>query len=117
MPIKELYHNWKEKLSELRPQERVTRLRNFSWLLVGLYYGRSIHQSRIAAKIPGNANLPSKTRRLGRLLDNAAVRVREWYQPIACDLLQSLAASGEIQMIVDASKVGFGKILCQQEIH
>ena len=108
MPHKELYHTWKQKLAELRPQERVTRLRNFTWLLVGLYYSRSVHQSRIAAKIPGRSRLPSKTRRLGRLLDNAAIRVRVWYEPIARGILQAIAAVGTVRLIVDASKVGFG---------
>lgn len=34
--------------------------------------------SRIAGKIPGEAKLTSATRRLNRLLDNPAIRVREW---------------------------------------
>jgi len=108
MPLTKLYHIWKKKLAELRPQERVTRLRNFSWLLVGLYTSRSVHQSKIAAKIPGQACLPSRTRRLARLLDNPAFRVREWYHPLASDLLQAIAARGEVRLIVDGSKVGFG---------
>lgn len=108
MPIKELYHKWRQKLSELRPQERVTRLRNFTWLLVGLYQSRSVHQSKVAAKIPGQTRLPSRTRRLGRLLDNAAIRVREWYHPLAFGILYCIATVGEVRLIVDASKVGFG---------
>jgi len=108
MPIKELYHNWKQKLSELRPQERTTRIRNFAWLLVGLYQSRSVHQSKIAAKIPGLTVLPSRTRRLGRLLDNRSIKVREWYHPIASGIVQAIAAIGEVRLIADGSKVGFG---------
>jgi len=108
MPIRELYHIWKQKLCELRPHERATRLRNFTWLLVGLFQSRAVHQSKIAAKIPGQACLPSKTRRLGRLLDNAAIRVREWYRPIASRILPAIAAHGAVRLVVDASKVGFG---------
>lgn len=108
MPIKELYHNWKLKLSELRPQERVTRVRNFAWLLVGLYQSKSVHQSKIAAKILGLTLLSSRTRRVGRLLDNAAIRVREWYHPIASGIAQAIAAIGEVRLLVDGSKVGFG---------
>jgi hypothetical protein len=114
MPITELYHIWKKKLTDLRPQERITRLRNFSWLLVGLYTSQSVHQSKIAAKLPGQPCLPSRTRRLARLLDNPAFRVREWYYPLAQGLLQSLAAAGEVRLIVDGSAVaaqptvGFG---------
>lgn len=108
MPITELYHIWKKKLHELRPQERVTRLRTFAWLLAGLYISKSIHQSKMAAKIPGQIQLLSRTRQLSRLLDNRAIRVREWYQPLASGILQAIAGAGEVRLIVDGSKVGFG---------
>ena len=107
MPIPELYHTCRKMLSNLRPDERVTRIRNFSWLLSGLYESRSVHLSKIAEKIPGAAYLPSLTRRIRRLLDNPAIRVREWYEPIARTILERLA-DGEIRLIVDGSKVGFG---------
>ena len=107
MPITELYHKWSQIINQLRPQERVTRVRNFTWLLVGIYQSRSVHLSKIAEKIPGNARLPSLTRRLSRFLDNPAIRVREWYRPIAISLLQRVA-DGEVRLIVDGSKVGFG---------
>jgi hypothetical protein len=107
MPIPELYHTCRQMLRELRPGERVTRLRNFSWLLVGLYESRSVHLSKVAEKIPGSAYLPSLTRRMRRLLDNPAIRVREWYEPIAKSVIERMA-TGEIRLIVDGSKVGFG---------
>jgi hypothetical protein len=108
MPLIELYHIWKTKLSELRPGERVTRVRNLAWLLAGLYSSKSVHQSKIAAKIPGKACLPSRTRRLSRLLDNPAFRVREWYHPLASKIVRAMLATGELRLIVDGSKVGFG---------
>jgi len=108
MPITELYHIWKTKLTEIRPGERATRLRNLCWLLVGLYASKSVHQSKIAAKIPGTTCLMSRTRRLSRLLDNPAFRVREWYHPLASSLLQAVVAVGEVRLIVDGSKIGFG---------
>ena len=107
MPIPELYHTCHQMLRELRPGERVTRIRNFSWLLVGLYESRSVHLSKVAEKIPGRACLPSLTRRIRRLLDNPAIRVREWYEPIAKSIIERMA-TGEIRLIVDGSKVGFG---------
>ncbi len=110
-------------LLQLRPGERVTRVRNFSRLLVGLCLSRSVHLSQIANKFPAmtnstnptdystttNATLPSATRRLSRLLDNnPAIRVRDWYEPIARSLLERAAkGGGEIRLIVDGSKVGF----------
>jgi hypothetical protein len=41
-------------------------------------------------------------------LDNPAIRVRDWYEPIARSLLERAAqGGGEIRLIVDGSKVGF----------
>jgi len=107
MPINKLYHTWNQRLRQLWPEERKTRLRNMTWLLVGLYKSRSVHLSKVAEKISGSATLPSLTRRVMRFLDNPAVRVRTWYEPIAKAIIQHLA-NGEIRLITDGSKVGFG---------
>ena len=48
-----LYHTWFEQIRQLLPDERITRVRNFAWLLVGIYRGKSVHLSDIASKIPG----------------------------------------------------------------
>jgi hypothetical protein len=65
--------------------------------------------SKVAMKIPGNATLVSITRRLSRFLDNPAIRVREWYEPVARNWLTVMAESvGEIRLIFDATHVGFG---------
>lgn len=112
MPINRLHGTLQRLLRQLRPAERVTRIRNWSRLLVGLCLSRSVHLSKIANKIPTTkATLPSATRRLSRLLDNPAIRVRDWYEPIARSLLERRAAAqggSEIRLIVDGSKVGFG---------
>lgn len=107
MPTIELYHNWSRRIRELRPDERITRVRNLSWLLVGLYQSRSVHLSKIAEKIPGAACLPSLTRRVSRLLSNPALNVRRWYEPIARNIIQRVAHD-EVRLIVDASKIGAG---------
>ena len=109
MPTNRLYHTWMQEICELRPNERVTRLRNFVWLIVGIYQSRSVHLSKVAGKIPGLANLVSITRRLSRFLDNPAVRVRDWYEPIASRWIQSQwHCLKEIRLIVDGTKIGFG---------
>lgn len=107
MPIKELYHTWINLISKLRPDERVTRIRSFVWLLAGLYQSRSVHLSKIAEKVPGLAYLPSKVRRIQRVLTNPAIRVREWYEPIARTIIGQVA-HGQVRLIVDGSKIGFG---------
>lgn len=109
MPTNRLYHTWMREICELRPNERITRLRNFVWLIVGIYQSRSVHLSKVAGKIPGLANLVSITRRLSRFLDNPAVRVREWYEPIARRWIQAQwHCLKEVRLIVDGTKVGFG---------
>jgi hypothetical protein len=109
MPINTLYHTWIQRIKELRPGQRVTQLRNFVWLMVGIYLSRSVNLSRVANQIPGRAKLLSTTRRLSRLLSNANIRVREWYEPIARQWLEAqYRTAGEIRLIVDGTKVGFG---------
>lgn len=108
MSTNQLYHTWFKRIRQLRPFERVTRLRNLAWLMVGIFQSRSVHLSNIAGKIPGSAKLLSTVRRLSRFLANPAVRVRQWYESIARFLLRSMATTvGEIRLIADGSKVGF----------
>lgn len=107
MPINSLYHTWFCRIRELRSKQRITQIRNFVWLMVGIYQSRSVNLSRIAMKIPGRAKLLSITRRLSRLLDNPAIRVREWYGPIAREWLEAQYQHiGEVRLIVDGTKIG-----------
>jgi hypothetical protein len=89
MPINALYHTWMQRICELRPNQRITRVRNFVWLMIGIYQSRSVHLSKIAGKIPGPAKLVSTARRLSRFLENPAVNIREWYAPIARQWLEA----------------------------
>jgi len=109
MPTNKFYHTWFQRIRELRPNQRITQVRNFVWLMTGIYQSRSVCLSRIAGKIPGPAKLLSTTRRLSRLLDNPAIRVREWYEPFAGQWLEAqFCHLGEIRLIVDGTKIGFG---------
>jgi hypothetical protein len=109
MPINQLYDTWMQQICELQPKARITQIRNFVWLMIGIYESRSVQVSKIAGEIPGPAKLVSLTRRLSRFLDNPAIRVREWYEPIAQQWLQSQwDCLGEIRLILDGTKVGFG---------
>jgi hypothetical protein len=117
MPITQLYHTWIQRILELHPQERMTRVSNFVWLLVGIFESRSVYLSRIAGKIPGQAKRTSTTRRMRRLLDNPAIRVRAWYAPMAQAWLQAqYGALREIRLIVDGTKVGFAHQLLMVSI-
>lgn len=107
MPITKLYHTWVQKITQLLPNERITRVQNLAWLLTGIYASKSVHLSKVASQIPGKAMLLSITRRLDRFLENPEFRVRDWYEPIVKQLLAQRAGS-EYRLIVDSSKVGFG---------
>jgi hypothetical protein len=109
MPINKLYHTWIQQIRQLRPRQRITQVRNFVWLMIGIYQSQSVCLSHIAVKIPGGAKLLSIVRRLSRLLDNPAIRVREWFEPIARQWLEAqLRNLGEVRLIVDGTKIGFG---------
>jgi len=107
MPINRQYHTWICRIRELRPGQRITQVRNFVWLLVGIQQSRSVTLSKIAGKIPGEAKLLSTVRRLGRFLNNPDIRVRVWYEPIArAWLAAQFRHLGEIRLIVDGTKIG-----------
>ena len=108
MPINNLYHTWNMRIRQLHPAERITRIRNFAWLIVGIHQSRSVCLSRIAGKIPGEAKLLSLIQRLSRFLANPAINVRNWYEPIARDWLEMQARHlQQVRLIVDGTKVGF----------
>jgi len=117
MPINHIYDTWKMRIMELRPGQWITQIRAFVWLIIGIYLSRSVCMSKVACKIPGEAKLTSATWRLSRLLDNPAIRVRAWYEPIARQWLEAQCRSvGEIRLIVDGTMIGFGHqllIVCQ----
>ena len=48
MPINTLYPTWNHRIQELRAGKRVTQVRNFIWLMVGIYQSHSVCLSRIA---------------------------------------------------------------------
>lgn len=109
MPINQMYRTWIHRICELRPNQRITQVRNFVWLMVGMFHSRSVQLSQIAGKVLGKAKNLSTVRRLSRFLDNPAIHVREWYEPIARQWLEAqFVWLGEIRLIVDGTKVGFG---------
>lgn len=107
MSVNRLYDTWVNRIKQLQPGERITRVRTMAWLIVGIYQSKSVHLSKIATHILGQAVVLSITRRLDRFLENAAIRVRTWYEPVAKALLGHLTGQ-EIRLIVDGSKIGFG---------
>jgi hypothetical protein len=96
------------RIRQLRPTERITRIRNFTWLIIGIHQSRSVYLSRIAGKIPGDVKLLSLVQRMSRFLSNPAIDVRNWYEPIAREWLEMQARHLQrVRLIVDGTKVGF----------
>jgi hypothetical protein len=109
MPTGKFYRTWKEQIKALRPGQRITQIENFAWMMVGIYQSRSVHLSKIAGKVLSTAKLLSTVRRFERFLDNKAIEVREWYEPLAKRWIAAQWKQlGEIRLIVDGTKVGFG---------
>ena len=109
MPITQLYHIWIQRIRQIHPDLRITQQRNLAWMLAGIYQSRSVQLHRIASKIPGRAKLTSVVARLMRFVDNRAIRVRPFYEPIAQEWLEFQArTTGRIQLVIDGTKVGSG---------
>jgi hypothetical protein len=105
MVVVQMYHNLLTRIHHLVPTAHAYRKRNLAWLMMGMYFSKSVHLSKIANKLPGRALRNSREQRFRRFLKNRSVRVRDWYRPIAVSLLQAAAQTGEIRLIIDATKV------------
>jgi len=109
MPINETYRTWIQRICEVRPKQRKTQVQNFVWLVVGIFHSHSVSLSKIAGKVMSTAKNVSTVRRLSRFLASPAVDVRSWYRSIAkAWLLSEFEQVGEIRLIVDGTKIGFG---------
>jgi len=96
-----------QQIEQIIPKERITRKRVLAWLMTCLFLGRNPHAARLGNKIPGKAKKTSKAERLRRWLNNTAVRVRDWYEPIARQLIEQATAFGQpLRLIVDGTKIG-----------
>ena len=109
MPINKTYRTWIQRICELRPKQRKTQVQNFVWLIVGIFHSHSVSLSKIAGKVISKAKNVSTIRRLSRFLASPAVDIRSWYRSTTIAWLKSqLDQVGEIRLIVDGTKVGFG---------
>jgi hypothetical protein len=109
MSINQIYHTYFERIAQLLAGERVTRIRNFTWLMVGIFLSKSVQLNKIGLKIPGEAMEVSVTRRLSRFLKNPGLIVRAVYEPIVKQWIRDLLAQkGRLMYIIDATRVGFG---------
>lgn len=104
-PFQRLYGSLYMQLVQLWPEECDSRIVNMVYLLMGIWEGRSVQTGRIAAHVPVRAKKMSVVRRLERFLSNGGVRVREWYEPIAREIIAAASVAGEIHLVLDTTKV------------
>ena len=107
IPPPPLYRSLYERLIALLPDECDSRVTNMVYLMMGIFLAKKVQTGVIASKVPVRAKRVSIVRRLERFLDNGAVRVRAWYESVAVSLLQAASVSGQVLLIIDATKVSF----------
>jgi len=106
MPVQETYFSWLNRLRQLWPWERITRVRNMAWLIAGLWEAKSIHLSHVAVHLPWPIQKRSAERRLSRFVHNRAVHPLRWYEPVARQLVAKASATvGEVRLILDTMPV------------
>lgn len=95
------------QLADLKTDCRKATLKNFAWLITGIFHSRSVSMGRVALELGWETKTNSITQRLRRTYMNPTIRVREWYNPIAKNLLETQAKIlGQVRLIVDGSKIG-----------
>jgi len=102
-----LYHKVKEQFQQWLPKERITRIRNMALLITGLYKSGEIYLSKIVSEWPIPGKDPSLSNRLWRFLDNKRVKVEEWYQPLAEQIVARFTKVKRMFLLADTTKVGF----------
>jgi len=108
-----LYSKWRQWLMQQIPDKCETRLTNLLLLMIGLYQSQSVHLNHIASRLPIRAKKRSLVKRLSRWLDNEAVDVATWYEPCSKWLIDSASSGGQLNLIVDTTKVSHSnRLLC-----
>jgi len=109
----QLYGKWRQWLMQQIPDKCETRLMNLLLLMMGLYQSQSVHLNHIASRLPIRAKKRSLVKRVSRWLDNPSVDVMNWYAPWARWLIESASSGGQLNLIVDTSKVSnSNRLLC-----
>lgn len=99
MPTRrQLLHNWTRQLQGVVPMERITRLRTWAHLSLGLMWCGQIALLKIAATVPGPATDLSRVRRYRRWLANPQVDVGRLWSPVLRSLL---AGRTEVRLVFD----------------
>lgn len=105
--LPQLYSSLQQYIGQTLADECRTRVANLLWMMSGIFLSRSVHLEHMARKTPLRAKKLSTVKRFSRFLDNPEVEARAWYEPFGRHLLQSAGSSGQVHLIIDATKVAF----------
>jgi len=92
---------------QLLPTERLSRLRNLSWLVLALLGSTDSHLGSLAEAIPLAITDGSVEQRLRRWLKNGSIDVQRWYAPFVRAALQAYHPS-TIYVVMDSTAYGAG---------
>ncbi len=104
-PIQRLYGSLYLTWVQLLPEECDSRVMKMAFLRMGLLGSGSVQTGRLAAYMPIAIKKLRIVRRMERFLDNGAMRVRAWSEPIASQLLEAARVAGKSTLVVDSTKV------------
>ena len=92
---------------QLLPQMALSRIVNLGWVVLALLGSTDSHLSSLAEAIPLAATELSLEQRLRRWLKNAAIDVRQWYEPFIQAALQAYGGP-VVYVVMDSTAYGAG---------
>jgi len=96
----QLYSRISTKLQILHPTLHLKRLVVWTWVVVGLIQGQSVHLSEIANHIPDDTQAVARLARIRRFLVSKWIVSRTLYQPLIEEVLQAWAGR-EVTIMLD----------------
>lgn len=100
-----LFSAMQKHVRRFLPQERITRVRNLTLLVTGVFLSRSVHLSHIVRTWPVPSKISSLSNRLRRFLSNPHVEPFRYFEPVASMLLQRFATT-QVRLLLDVTQVG-----------
>lgn len=100
-----LFSTMNKRVRKFLPDERITRVRNLTLLMTGLFLAGSVHLAHVVRKWPLAAKTISLTNRLRRFLSNPRVEAAPFYEPVARLLLRRFAGT-RIRLLLDVTQLG-----------
>lgn len=104
-----LYNRLFEYLRTVHPEPRVTRIKNWVWIMVGMILSNSVQLNQIANHIPSHAKAAGRIALVRRWLSNRFVQPIAFYRPLIQTVLTHWAGQSVFVML-DATGVNHGKL-------